>query len=220
MTLRKMITKDSDDMRLAANHALQAHENTRVSAQVMVVNALACGFIMFHAKEALPHGEFGDWQKKYLADIPERTRARYLAFAKALADQGGASSSLLTVASFAPPGDLTQERVARIAPKIREATEGRTFTELGRDLGVFKPKNTKTERAKKKKRTGNKAHDHAEDAHEWVVAVCEVCADHDHHVDNLRELDVDPLVNALADTLHALGITPAAYGRIIKGGKS
>lgn len=205
---------NSEAMRLAANQAIQAHMMTKAGAQMFAVGAIACGHIMSTAKERLIHGQFEAWESKYLKSIPRSTRKRYMQMFTAwkLSENGKcpAVGHLLSAA----PADLTQNHIQRIAPQIIEVLDGRTFAELGRELGVFKPRETRSVRAGRRigKLTGDKEVDHQHLARLWVEDLERITGEAENYPTWLSSDDLNRAIRALVTALSKLGYTQFKEG--------
>ena len=110
------------------------------------------------------------WQKKYLCGIPDRTQRLYLRYAHMIELRG--KGKLATIANLLSidPQEVTQDYIQRVAPKVREITSGKTFAEIGRELGIVKERDTPSRKADRKhaKDTGHKPTDYARYAAEWA----------------------------------------------------
>ncbi len=202
-------TADSEQSRLAANYVLQAHRMTQQGSQMFAVGALACGFILLNEKARLPHGEFDKWQRKHLKPISRPTGKRYMQIAGKMHElQESKVSTVRHLLEGTRPSDLTENHIQRIAPMIQEITEGKTFTELGRELGIFKPRNTKSERARKRlaKRTGDAVVDAEHDATAWTDEVVALLARVDDHKDAINGKDLTRLATSMRETALSLGL--------------
>lgn len=90
-------------------------------------------------KEALPHGEFMKWKAKFLPAIPHRSATRYMEFQTKLATT---VANLPTVGEcrLLGNGELPEKEKEKILKAVHQAADGKTLTQLYRDLGVIREK--------------------------------------------------------------------------------
>jgi hypothetical protein len=91
-----------------------------------------------------PEGGFGKWIKANVPELSNGTIHRYMSFATALEKQfptvGNISPTLLQIG----PGGLDESAKAEVLKAVHEVADGKTLTELYRDLGVIRgPKDKK-----------------------------------------------------------------------------
>jgi hypothetical protein len=202
-------TADSEQSRLAANYAIQAHEMTKRGAQMFAVGALICGFIMTREKARLEHGQFEKWRKKYLKPIQTRTAQRYTKVAQRVAElQSSKCDTVTHLLESTNPSGVTEHQIQKIAPLILEITEGKTFTELGRELGIFKPRETKARKFARKHgpRTGDHQADAEHDAQIWADDVEKLLEPAGLYKDIITDKDLTRVAHALNGALAALGL--------------
>ncbi|NOS70084.1 MAG: hypothetical protein HOP33_09150 [Verrucomicrobia bacterium] len=89
-------------------------------------------------KEALPHGEFMKWKAKFLPAIPHRSATQYMTFQTKLASV----ANLPTVGEcrLLGNGELPEKEKEKILKAVHQAADGKTLTQLYRDLGVIREK--------------------------------------------------------------------------------
>lgn len=202
-------TADSEQSRLAANYALQGHNLTIRGGQMFVVGALVCGFVMQREKARLPHGQFEKWEKKYLKAIPRRTGKRYMQVSCRVKEiQESKCATVAHLIEQGPPSELTETHLQKIAPLITEITEGRTFTELGRELGIFKPRETKHRKYVRKMGlpTGDHQADAEHTARVWADEVETLLDPAALYKDTITDKDLTRVAHALNGALAALGL--------------
>jgi len=187
---------DSEDMRAAATAALCFHHAAAQGATLAVINAVACGVQLAKAKAALPHGQFEAWRKKYIPDVSERSSRMYLQTVTRMEELGGGYKQAVKLLDTGGQ-QITTEHAKKLGPKVREIFDGGSLTDLYRELGVVKPKQTKGEKAAKKigPSTGNPAADNARIANVWAGEILELLGYADVH----REFITDDTLNALFD---------------------
>jgi len=103
-----------------------------------------CGAVLNRAKEICPHGAFGPWQKQHTPSISSGSAHNYMDFAKAVL------AKFPTVGNLRPLKLLGRGEVASvhldegdqaaIAKAIHGVADGKTLTELYRELGVIREK--------------------------------------------------------------------------------
>lgn len=91
-------------------------------------------------KEIVPHGEFLATCKEYLPDLSDRTARRYMQFSEALQLTLGGKTDTMSNLKLLPSGELSEEAEKSILAAVHEAADGKTITELYRDLGVIRDK--------------------------------------------------------------------------------
>lgn len=113
--------------------------------------AFLTGLALIRAKNILPHGDFGRWIKAELPKLSKGSAGRYVEFATAILEARPEISKFPTV------GNLTERTPAKIQVKlpkpeekellkaVYELADGRTLTEMYRDLGVIRPAKTQAE---------------------------------------------------------------------------
>lgn len=190
---------DSESMRLAATRANQLHSMAISGSEMMVAGALFCGMILMRAKRCLPHGAYLKWQKQYLSGIPERTLRRYLNYAEAITvlkkKQIGHVADLL----LSNPEDFTEANLRAIAPKVRQLTSGKTFAELGRELGIVKERDTPSRKAERRhsRDTGHKPTDYARYAAEWTDELQRLAPQAEQFENYIQDEDLNRVVAAI-----------------------
>lgn len=101
--------------------------------------AFLAGASLNTAKESLPHGKFTTWREANLPEIPERSAQRYMKFADQIRH---------SVADLPSPGklkllgngDLAEKDKEKVLAAVHEIADGKTLTQLYRDLGVIREK--------------------------------------------------------------------------------
>ena len=102
--------------------------------------AYLAGRELLAAKEELPHGQFMKWREAHLPELSNGTTANYMKFAD------GLNSKFTTVGNFKSSplqltnGTLTEEQNQQVREAVKKVADGKTLTELYRDLGVIKEK--------------------------------------------------------------------------------
>ncbi|HYE30964.1 MAG TPA: hypothetical protein VEH27_06040 [Methylomirabilota bacterium] len=128
----------STDLKQSREHVLHCHNACLRAAQDHVGYAFLAGFELQRVKAALNHGEFTKWRETNLADLPERTAQRYMAFSSALASKSATVADFATETLLLTDGSLNERDRKAILEAAHEAADGKTLTELYRDLGVIR----------------------------------------------------------------------------------
>jgi len=115
-------------------------EGTKVHFKLQMGCAYMAGMELICIKEKLKHGEFEPFLKAKMSSLPERSRQRYMLFAEKLSPQ------IRHVADFRPEVlQITNSQIPESVKKevceaVYKFADGKSLTELYRDLGVIKPK--------------------------------------------------------------------------------
>ncbi len=101
--------------------------------------AFLAGVSLNAAKESLPHGKFMEWRESHLPEIKERSAQRYMKFADQIRH---GMSDLPTVGKLKllGNGDLNEKDKEKVLEAVHEIADGKTLTQLYRDLGVIREK--------------------------------------------------------------------------------
>jgi len=204
--MKKAIAKremDSKEIRTRATYAIGYHEGTKLSAQQMVVNAIACGVQLQRAKATLPHGQYMNWRKNYIGKtISDRTLNYYLKLVDTLALEH--KSKYATVADLLDvnPSKVTPAYAGRVLPKVNRLTEGKHYRELLEDFNIIKPRQTKSIKAAKKMpaRTGDNETDQKNLGHVWVEDVLALLDGAESFKGHLHDEDLTALLNSFTST--------------------
>lgn len=100
--------------------------------------AFLCGFELNRAKEELPHGSFIKWREANLPKLANGTAANYMRFCDAL------QTKFPTVGNFKPEhlqlinGELPKAQREEVLKAVHDVADGKTLTQLYRDLGVIR----------------------------------------------------------------------------------
>ena len=100
--------------------------------------AFLAGVELNRLKDDLPHGKFTDFRKNHFAAIPDRSAQRYMAFGEALSKSAtcGGFDDLKLLSD----GHLDAKQQEKILKAVHEVADGKTLTQLYRDLGVIRDK--------------------------------------------------------------------------------
>ncbi|HYE32714.1 MAG TPA: hypothetical protein VEH27_14905 [Methylomirabilota bacterium] len=128
----------STDLKQSREHVLHCHNACLRAAQDHVGYAFLAGFELQRVKAALPHGQFMNWCRENLPDVVDRTVNRYMAFAQGLAAKFDTVSNFAAEALLLTDGSLNERDRKAILEAAHEAADGKTLTELYRDLGVIR----------------------------------------------------------------------------------
>lgn len=120
------------------NRIKQYEAACRNSFSAQMGYAFLTGFELNAAKEELPHGKFAAWREANLPELPERSAQRYMKFAEQIRHSGGiADSGKLKLLGN---GDLNEKDKEKVLEAVHEIADGKTLTQLYRDLGVIREK--------------------------------------------------------------------------------
>jgi hypothetical protein len=107
--------------------------------------AFLTGLALLRAKDILPHGQFMDWSKEQLPSIEHRSATRYMKFADTLVEKYPQVGKLATVANLrsgelepGPTIDLKADEVQVVLTAVHDVADGKTLTDMYRDLGVIR----------------------------------------------------------------------------------
>jgi hypothetical protein len=98
--------------------------------------AFLAGCELNAAKEELPHGQFMKWREQNLPELPHRTATQYMTFSEKLAD--GAKLATIANLKLLGNGDLPQTEKEKVLKAVHQVADGKTLTQLYRDLGVIR----------------------------------------------------------------------------------
>lgn len=116
--------------------------------------AFLCGLELNAAKEEIAHGAFEKWREQNLPELPKRTACRYSAFADALQDQCKSISKLTQRAQLLlTNGDFEDADRTELLQAVHDATDGKSLTQLYRDLGVIRDPVAQKDRNNQRKQT-------------------------------------------------------------------
>lgn len=132
--------------------------------------AFLAGAELNHIKETLPHGKFMDWREAHLPEIPHRTATQYMTFQVKLA----------THCQFPPVGkanilgnaNLNDKDREKVLAAVHEIADGKTLTQLYRDLGVIREKKAPQHHPRKEKSPEDKIADRKQAARDLMNTCC------------------------------------------------
>lgn len=99
--------------------------------------AFLAGCALLRAKEIIPHGKFLDWRERELPQLTRASASRYSQFAEALR-KDPTVGSLKEVKLLGEGEPLTPAQQKKITEAVHELADGKTLTEMYRDLGVIR----------------------------------------------------------------------------------
>ena len=118
------------------------HQHCIRSFNTQMGYAFLCGAELSAAKAEVPHGQFTEWRERYLPQIPARSATRYIQFAEALAQNGHLADLKqplrLCDSAVKNNGTLTDKEQEAVLKAVHEVADGKTLTQLYRDLGVIR----------------------------------------------------------------------------------
>ena len=108
--------------------------------------AFLAGAALLRAKAIVPHGKFLEWREAELPQISRSSASRYTQFAEAVTLKDPTVGSLAEVKLLMEGEPLSPAQQQKIAGAVHDLADGKTLTEMYRDLGVIrqpeKPKHT------------------------------------------------------------------------------
>ena len=99
--------------------------------------AFLAGCALLRAKEIIPHGKFLEWRETELPEVSRSSASRYTQFAEALV-KDPTVGSLKEVRLLNRGDELTTEQQEKVARVVHKLADGKTLTEMYRDLGVIR----------------------------------------------------------------------------------
>lgn len=215
---------DTEVARIAATNILHWHNQAESGARIALTAALMIGVTMQNMKADLPHGSFIKWQDKYLKGIPLSTRYRYQALAHAV--QKSDEPKFLTVRNLLPAKvqEVTKREIASISTQVGETLDGKHLTELYREYGLSKPRQTPSAKraARIKKELGhtpvNPDQEHQITAKLWVQDLCLLLERAGAQREWIVAADRKRVAHAIVDACNALGLPPTVGGDDVEEG--
>lgn len=162
------------DIDLAESRTLirSYHENGWRAAQQQFGYQFLAGVALHRAKAALAHGLFGQWIEENFSTGPcpltERTAQRYMRFAEELISKSDTVSDLTRQPLLLTNGDIPEKEKKIILEAVFEFADGRSLTELYRDLGVIRPPKKQEYTAPKELSAEEKAKAEEDQAHDLI----------------------------------------------------
>jgi hypothetical protein len=114
------------------------HQGTIRAFEDQMGYAFMAGVEFLALKDSVPHGEFEKLCTAQLADVPKRTRIRYMGFASALMDKSATVALLAKEPRLLTSGEIADDDRKKICKTVKDLADGKTLTELYRDLGVIR----------------------------------------------------------------------------------
>lgn len=109
--------------------------------------AFLAGMELNAVKDRLPHGQFLKWREAYLVQLPERSAQRYMKFAVTIAASKGLPR--FEDVKLLPDGTIPEKEREQIIKAVHKIADGKTLTELYRDLGVIRDPEAKQHHPRK-----------------------------------------------------------------------
>lgn len=150
MSLEIATTKTESDVVLSAEQSrhikkIKAYHAACIkNVKQQMGYAFLVGLELDSLKKTLDHGQFEDVCAKSFPSIPERSLKRYKQFFTAMLELKPASGKSAIVALLTDgkavnsKGKLTKEGQTAVLDAFYEATDGKTLTDMYRDLGVIR----------------------------------------------------------------------------------
>lgn len=110
----------------------------RTAYQSQMGYAFLAGIALLRAKEIVPHGKFLAWREAELPQITRSSASRYMQFAEALPAKDPTVGSLPEVKLLGNGAELSDDSKKKILETVYEVADGKTLTEMYRDLGVIR----------------------------------------------------------------------------------
>ncbi len=202
-------------------NALAFHQLSKNCAQYAVLYAARSGAELIQAKEACGHGQFMKWVNKHLPSIGHQCANRYMSLAEGLQAKiktlpNYASVRNLNLLDLPDPRDLKSVEHSKVARAVQKISDGKTVTQLYLDLGIVKPRKTKSSVGTEKVRQATAALAGQVDTDKThMAALARVWVDDleeqfspDRLRDRIREMhedDINRFVTLLRSTLSFLG---------------
>jgi hypothetical protein len=114
------------------------HAGTLRAFRDQMAYAFLAGVELLALKESTAHGDFGKLRKQYLGDIPERSQQRYMGFAEALKSKSATVADLAKQPLLLTNGQIEEQQAQKVSKAVHDFADGKTLTELYRDLGVIR----------------------------------------------------------------------------------
>jgi hypothetical protein len=132
------------DLEDSRSRILNYHENNLRAAQQQFGYQFLAGLELHRVKESLAHGQFLKWRQENIPVIPERTAQLYMHFAELLISKSATVADLTQRDSTSrclqlTNGEIPEKEKKIILEAVFEFADGRSLTELYRDLGVIRP---------------------------------------------------------------------------------
>lgn len=103
--------------------------------------AFLAGVALNRAKDILPHGEFLPWVEAEVG-VARMSASRYRKFADALIAEhpavGKCNPCYILTSGEIPAAELTPEETEKVCAAVHKIANGKTLTEMYRDLGVIR----------------------------------------------------------------------------------
>jgi hypothetical protein len=146
------------------------HENNIRAAQQQFGYQFLAGVELHRVKESLAHGQFLKWREDNLSKIPARTATHYMAFAEVLISKSKAVANLTQKPMQITNGEIPERDQKAILEAVFEFADGRSLTDLYRDLGIIRPAKKQEYTAPKELTADEQAKAEEEQAHELIQA--------------------------------------------------
>lgn len=186
------------------------HENCIAAFSSQMGYALMCGIELNAVKESLPHGQFLKWREENIPQISNGSAGRYMAFATALQNQFPTVGDLTERLQLAN-GEFSDGDRKEILEAVKEVADGKSLTEMYRELGVVKtPKARREIKSTRKLSAEEKAEAEEHLTHDLIqdaIALLNQLADPVHQARSKKE-DREQLIDAcvhISSTYRAVG---------------
>jgi hypothetical protein len=150
------------------------HENGWRSAQQQFGYQFLAGVELHRAKAALAHGQFGKWIEENFSSGPcpltDRTAQRYMKFAEELISKSKTVADLSAKPLQITNGEIPEKQKKAILDAVFEFADGKSVTEMMRDLGIIRPAKKQEYTAPKELTADEQAKAEEEQAHELIQA--------------------------------------------------
>lgn len=118
------------------------HKGCVHSFTAQMGHAFLCGVELNALKEECGHGNFTPLRERYLPDVPHSSAQRYMKFADLLCQNTHVGN--FTERLQLTNGELPEQQKQKLLKAVYEIADGKTLTELYRDLGIIRKKKPNT----------------------------------------------------------------------------
>lgn len=116
------------------------HEACLAGFKQQMGYAFLAGLVLTEIKASVKHGEFEDYCEAHLPEIKPSSRKRYMKFFELLSLQLPQKAHAVGFLPAAGKEGIPKETEQKILKAVYQAADGKTLTELYRDLGVIREK--------------------------------------------------------------------------------
>jgi hypothetical protein len=114
------------------------HQGTLNAFRDQMGYAFLAGVELQALKASAAHGAFAKLRAKELPELPERTAQQYMKFADALKSKSATVADLASQPRLLTDSKLAEEDAKTVCKAVHDAADGKSLTEMYRDLGVIR----------------------------------------------------------------------------------